>query len=41
MAWLEITIDTASDKIQSAVTTLTAGFLGLPGIGFLSLLAVM
>lgn len=25
----------------NAVTTLTAGFLGLPGIGFLSLLAVM
>ena len=24
MAWLEITINTASDKIQSAVTTLTA-----------------
>ena len=30
MAWLEITIDTASDKIQSAVTTLTArGFADL------------
>ena len=30
MAWLEFTIDTASDKIQSAVTTLTArGFADL------------
>ena len=30
MAWLEITIDTASDRIQSAVTTLTArGFADL------------